>query len=278
MKFGINLPQIGRKAGPEAIRHAAEQAEALGFDDIWVNDHLAVPASAPYPPSKSFYEPIVTLTWAAAATRRVGLGTSVLVLPLRHPVHLAKELATLDLLSEGRLILGAGVGWLEGEFEALGVPMRERGARTDECIEILRLCWERDPIDYDGAKVPTKMAETRTLPQPGRRIPIWVGGITRPAIERAVRLGDGFHAIRLSPEELKPVVEDLRRRRGEDFAISMRLNVDPLLDDVGGIKAKLEGYAALGLDHMSFEPRQRDLDGWLRAVEATWELTSPYRA
>ena len=278
MQFGIHLPQIGRKAGPEAIRRAAQQAEALGYDDVWVNDHLVVPADAPYPPNPSFYEPVVTLTWAAAATRRVRLGTSVLVLPLRHPVHLAKELATLDLLSGGRLILGAGVGWLEGEFAALGVPAKERGARTDESIEILRRCWHDNPIDYRGHKVPTQMEMIRALPQPGRRIPIWIGGISRQAIARAVRLGDGWHAIRLTPEELGPIVEDLRRRRPESaFAISLRLNLDPLLDGVDEVKSKLEGYAALGLDHMSFEPRQRGLDEWLKAVECSWRLLEPYR-
>lgn len=279
MQFGIHLPQIGRKAGPEAIRRAAEQAEALGYDDIWVNDHLAVPADAPYPPSPSFYEPVITLTWAAAATTRVRLGTSVLVLPLRHPVHLAKELATLDLLSGGRLILGAGVGWLEAEFDALGVPANERGVRTDESIEILRRCWRDDSIDYAGRNVPTRMQKIRTLPQPGRAIPIWIGGISTHAIERAARIGDGWHAIRLSPEELGPIVEDLRRRRPEPgFAISLRLNLDPLLDDADEIKAKLEAYAALGLDHMSFEPRQRAIDDWLKAVEALWSIAEPYRA
>ena len=94
MKFGIHVPQIGRKAGPEAVSRGARQAEDLGFDSIWVNDHLAIPHDAPYPPSASFYEPLITLTWAAAATSQVQLGTSVLVLPLRIPVHLAKELAT----------------------------------------------------------------------------------------------------------------------------------------------------------------------------------------
>lgn len=278
MRFGMHLPQIGRKAGPAAIRRAAEQAEALGFSDVWANDHLAVPAEAPYPPSKSFYEPVVTLTWAAAATRRVGLGTSVLVLPLRHPVHLAKELATLDLLSEGRLILGAGAGWLEGEFQALGVPKANRGARTDECIEILRLCWERDPIDYDGRHVATRMRDIRTLPQPGRRVPIWVGGVSAAAVRRAIRLGDGWHGVRLTPDELAPIVKELRRARPDGFTLSHRLNWDPLLDDVEGIRRALEAYAALGLDHMSFEPRQRDLDGWLKAVEAMWRLVETYGA
>src|ERR1700730_15748563 len=120
MRVGIHLPQIGRKAGPEAIRRAAIQAEELGFADVWTSEHIIIPKGAPYPPSALFYDPILTLTWAAAFTKRVRLGTSVLVLPMRHPLPLAKELATLQNLSEGRLILGAGVGWMAAEFAALG--------------------------------------------------------------------------------------------------------------------------------------------------------------
>ena len=115
MRLGIHLPQIGRKAGPQAIRRAAEQAEQLGFADVWTSEHIILPDGAPYPPSPLFYDPVLALTWAAAYTSRVGLGTSVLILPMRHPLPLAKELATLQNLSGGRLILGAGVGWLEAE-------------------------------------------------------------------------------------------------------------------------------------------------------------------
>ena len=137
MRVGIHLPHIGRKAGPQAIRRAAVQAEELGFADAWTSEHIIVPKDAPYPPSAIFYDPVLTLTWAAACTNRIGLGTSVLVLPMRHPLPLAKELATLQNLSEGRLILGAGVGWLEAEFAALGVPFARarpahgRGHRDD---------------------------------------------------------------------------------------------------------------------------------------------------
>src|SRR3981189_1038962 len=134
MRVGIHLPHIGRKAGPEAIRRAAIQAEELGFADVWTSEHIIIPKGAPYPPSAVFWDPVLTLTWAAACTQRVGLGTSVLVLPMRHPLPLAKELATLQNLSSGRLILGAGVGWLEAEFAALGVPFRERGRRMGEGI------------------------------------------------------------------------------------------------------------------------------------------------
>ena len=113
MRFGIHLPQGGRAAGGESIRRAARQAEDLGFAEVWVSDHLAVPASASYPPA-FLYEPVVSLTWAAAATERIGLGTTVLVLPYRHPLHLSKELASLDLFSWGRLVLGVSAVLLEG--------------------------------------------------------------------------------------------------------------------------------------------------------------------
>ena len=278
MKFGIHLPQSGRKAGPDSIQRAARQAEELGWDDVWVNDHLAVPEGAPYPPSAVFYEPIVTLTWAAAATRRVGLGTSVLVLPLRHPVHLAKEVATLDLLSEGRVILGAGIGWLREEFIALGADPTTRGRRTDESIELLRKCWGERTVDHDGRHVPTTMAAMRTLPQPAREVPIWIGGTSEAAVERAIRIGDGWHAVRLSPEEMAPFVTRLRQARPEpEFTISLRHMWDALEDDREDLRRLVEAQAELGVQHMSFEPRQRGIDDWLRAVEAMWRLVEPLR-
>lgn len=278
MEFGIHLPQSGRKAGPDAIRRAARQADELGWDDVWVNDHLAVPEGAPYPPSAVFFEPIVTLTWAAAATQRVRLGTSVLVLPLRHPVHLAKEVATLDLLSEGRVILGAGVGWLREEFEALGVPPAERGRRSDESIELLRRCWREPAIDHDGRWVAATMRRIRTLPQPTRDIPIWIGGTSEPAVARAIRAGDGWHAVRLSPEEMAPLVARIRASRPEPaFTISLRMMWDALEDDNDDIRRQIEAQAALGVQHMAFEPRQRGIEDWLRAVEAMWRLVEPLR-
>ena len=276
MKLGIHIPQIGRKAGPEAVRRGARQAEDLGYDNIWVNDHLAIPHDAPYPPSKSFYEPLITLTWAAAATSRVELGTSVLVLPLRIPAHLAKELATLDLLSDGRLILGAGVGWMEAEFDAMGVPFHDRGARTDDIINILRACWGEDPISYRPTTVTAALDRIRALPQPERKIPIWVGGNSKPALRRAKALGDGWHGTRVPMDQIDPIVEDLRAARGKDFVVSMRLFWDPLEDDQNALKEMADGYATSGVDALILEPRQRALDNWLLAVETLWNLLQPW--
>ncbi|HXC14860.1 MAG TPA: TIGR03619 family F420-dependent LLM class oxidoreductase [Stellaceae bacterium] len=265
MRVGIHLPQIGRKAGPEAIRRAAVQAEELGFADVWTSEHIIVPSRAPYPPSPVFYDPVLTLTWAAACTQRVGLGTSVLVLPMRHPLPLAKELATLQNLSEGRLILGAGVGWLEAEFAALGVPFRERGRRMDEGIAMMRAVWSEDPVSFSARHIPAVIDDMRSLPQPVKPIPIWIGGSSQPALERALRL-DGWHGSRVSPEAAAPIVERLRAARPEpEFAISVRYGWDGT--DDGALAARLAGYRASGVGHVLVEPAERALDDWLAAVE-----------
>src|SRR3954464_4836175 len=131
VQLGIHLPHAGSQASPELIRRHAQRAEDMGLSDVWVSEHIIVPR-AQFPRSPLFYDPVLTLTWVAAVTKRVRLGTSVLVLPMRHPLPLAKELATLQNLADARLTLGAGVGWLESEFAALGVPFAERGRRLDE--------------------------------------------------------------------------------------------------------------------------------------------------
>src|SRR5246127_3073091 len=172
MQVGIHLPHIGRKAGPDSIRRAAVQAEELGFADVWVSEHIMIPKDTNYPPSPNFWDPVLTLTWAAAYTKRVKLGTSVLVLPMRHPLPLAKELATLQNLSQGRLILGGGVGWLEAEFAALGVPFHERRRGLDQGIALLRAGWAPDPISFEAKYISSEIREMTMLPQPLSPIPM----------------------------------------------------------------------------------------------------------
>lgn len=265
MRLGIHLPHIGQKAGPEAIRRAAIQAEELGFADVWVSEHIILPKDRMYPPSAIFWDPLLTLTWAAASTSRVGLGTSVLVLPMRHPLPLAKELATLQNLSGGRLILGAGVGWLEDEFAALGVPFRERGRRMDEGIAMMRAVWSEDPISFAAKTIPAVIDDMRMLPQPEKPIPIWIGGTSEPALKRALRL-DGWHGSRASPEQAAPLVQRLRAARPEpEFAISLRSGWNGR--DAGELRARLQGYEAVGVGHVLVEPAERELADWLAAVE-----------
>jgi probable F420-dependent oxidoreductase len=266
MQVGVHLPHIGRKAGPEAIRRAAIQAEELGFSDVWSSEHIIIPQGAPYPPSAIFYDPVLTLTWAAAFTKRVGLGTSVLVLPMRHPLPLAKELATLQNLSDGRLILGAGVGWLEAEFAALGVPFRERGRRMDEGIAMMRAVWSQDPVSFPARHIPAVIEEMRMLPQPMKPIPIWIGGSSEPALARATRLADGWHGSRLSPDAAAPIVRRLREQRPEpQFTISLRYGWDG--KDDGALRSRIEEYRAVEVEHILVEPAERALEDWLRAVE-----------
>ncbi|HYZ39370.1 MAG TPA: TIGR03619 family F420-dependent LLM class oxidoreductase [Stellaceae bacterium] len=277
MRIGIHLPHIGRKAGPEAIRRAAIQADELGFADVWASEHIIIPQGAPYPPSAIFYDPVLTLTWAAAFTKNRGLDTSVLVLPMRHPLPLAKELATLQNLSEGRVILGAGVGWMAAEFAALGVPFRERGRRMDEGIAMMRAVWREDPVSFAARHIPAVIEQMRMLPQPVKPIPIWIGGSSEAALARAIRIGDGWHGSRLSPEQATPIARRLREQRPEpEFTISLRYGWDG--KDDGALTTRLAAYGEAGIEHILVEPAERTLDDWLRTVERIARAAEPVRA
>ncbi len=265
MELGVHLPHIGRKASPENIRACAIQAEQLGFHDVWVSEHIIVPKSGSYPPSPNFWDPILTLTWAAACTERVRLGTSVLVLPLRHPLPLAKELATLQNLSKGRLILGGGVGWLEAEFDALGVPFKERGRRMDEGIAMMKAVWTQDPVTFTSKYIPSIIEDMRTQPQPVKPIPIWIGGSSDAAIARALRL-DGWHGSRVRPEAAGDVVKRFRDvRPGNDFTISIRININET--NVDDTRSALAAYKAAGIQHVMAAPDDRDIGVYMKTVE-----------
>jgi probable F420-dependent oxidoreductase len=270
MRLGIHLPHIGQKAGPEGIRDAAVQAEALGFADVWVSEHIIVPQDRAYPPSAIFWDPVLTLTWAAAYTSRVGLGTSVLVLPMRHPLPLAKELATLQNLSGGRLILGAGVGWLEAEFDALGVPYRERGRRMDEGIAMMRAVWTDDPVSFPTRHIPAEIKDMRMQPQPDKPIPIWIGGTADAQLKRAARL-DGWHGSRMPPEDVAPIVRRLRAERPEpEYAISMRIRWNGRDEDE--LRTRLAAYEAIGVQHIMVEPEDRETEDWDRLLEGVGRI------
>jgi probable F420-dependent oxidoreductase len=273
MTAGIHLPQAGPAASGESMRRSAVLAEELGFADVWVSDHLVVPTGVPYPPSAYVFEPFTALTWVAASTNRVGLGTTVLVLPMRNPLVVAKSVASIDQLSGGRFILGTAAGWLEAEFDALGVPFDERGPRTDEAIEILRRCWTDDHITAEFPVHGARFASIRCKPQPARSVPLWIGGHADVALERAMRVGDGWHGAFLTPEQTARRVAVLRERRPEpSFAISMRTRWDPLEDDRDLILAEIDHYRSVGVTHLVPEPRQRTMDAYLRSIEATAEL------
>ena len=274
MRFGIALPQYG-PATAEGLTTSARQAEELGFDDVWVADHIAVPVGAPYPPS-FLLESMATLSFAAAVTTRIGLGTSVLVLPLRQPVVIAKQLATLDVLSGGRLTLGVGAGWLVEEFDACNVPYRQRGDLLDEAIGVLRACWASAPASFSGPTV--SFTDMKVQPLPGRPIPLWVGGVSERALRRAVEHGDGWTGAFHTVDDIATVVKRLRAERPEpEFVLSTRLDTDGLSGDLDALRRELDNLAAIGITHVLSAPRQRRLDGWLASVEALWAVFSDYR-
>ena len=272
MQVGIHLPHAGEQATPELIRRAAMRAEALGLSDVWVSEHIIVPRAS-FPRSPLFYDPILSLTWAAAVTRRVRLGTSVLVLPMRHPLPLAKELATLQNFSEGRLILGAGVGWLAAEFAALGVPFHERGRRMDEGIAMMRAVWTEDPVTFRSRTIPAEITEMSMTPLPTHRIPIWFGARSEAALERTVKIGDGWHGSQLSPAAAAPVIARLRRDRpGPEFTISMRTHWDGR--DEGELRARFAAYGEAGVQHIMVHPVDRNVDDWDAVIEGTGRVAA----
>jgi probable F420-dependent oxidoreductase len=272
MDVGIHLPHAGEQARPELIRRYALRAEELGLSDVWVSEHIIVPRKQ-FPRSPLFYDPILTLTWVAAVTERVRLGTSVLVLPMRHPLPLAKELATLHNLSGGRLILGAGVGWLEPEFAALGAPFHERGRRMDEGIAMMRAVWTQDPVTFKAKYIPAEITDMTMTPLPISHIPIWIGGSSEAALKRTVRIADGWHGSRETPEQAAPIVKRLRAERPDGgFTISMRTHWNGR--DQGELRDRVARYAAVGVQHVMVAPENREVDDWDSVIEGVGRLQS----
>ena len=270
MKYGIHLPHAGEQATPGLIRRHAERAEDLGLEDVWVSEHIIVPRDK-FPRSPLFFDPVLSLTWAAAVTKRVKLGTTVLVLPMRHPLPLAKELATLHNFSEGRLILGAGSGWLMEEFAALGVPFEERGRRLDEGIAMMRAVWSQDPATFKSRYIPAVIEGMTMTPMPVSPIPLWFGGRAEPALKRTIRIGDGWHGSGLTADQAAPIVQRLRAARpGADFTISMRVQWDGT--DRGVLRALVDGYAAIGVQHLLVAPQDRNVDDWEKVTEGVGAL------
>jgi probable F420-dependent oxidoreductase len=209
------------------------------------------------------------LAWAASAAPNVGLGTSVLVLPQHNPLWLANALASLDALSNGRVIVGAGVGWSEAEFDALGYNFANRGRRTDEIIELLRTCWRDDPATFVGHYY--AFSDIRVLPKPAHEIPIWIGGSGERAYKRAIAHGDGYQLIGVTPEEARAPIARLHSER-PGLPISLRTGWDPLGMDPDRIRRELDEYADAGIEHVVSAPWRTTLDEWLRAMELLAEI------
>ena len=225
MQFAVVLPSFGPPARDPAVqsrlRDVAEAADELGYHVVFTAEHLIYPQEirTPYPYGGRFpyavTDPVLdvptTLAWVAAVTRHVRLGASVMVLPYHEPIALAKALATVDVLSGGRLMVGVASGWLREEFDLLGVPFRERGARTDEYLAVLRALWTEERVTYRGRFV--RLEDAAFFPKPVQKPhpPIWIGGSSAAALRRVGRVGDGWLAVPRAPAELASDVATIRR-------------------------------------------------------------------
>ena len=224
MKFGVSLQNRGPGASPENLAMIARRAEELGFDSAFVGDHVVIPESfiSEYPYSATgeftgaasgeWLDQLITLTYVAALTERIRLGSGVLILPHRNPVVTAKMLATMDVLSKGRLIVGVGVGWLREEFEALGLPpFEERGAVGNEYLRAFKELWTQENPSFEGKYCSFSGIKFEPKPVQKPHPPIWVGGESGPALRRAAALGDAWHPIGSNPKFPLITVEQMRR-------------------------------------------------------------------
>jgi probable F420-dependent oxidoreductase len=263
VRIGVSLPNVGLDHDKEMLLSVAEAAERLGFDSVFAAHHVALPyeRASEYPykrsgteiamsPGMQWLDPLIALSVAAGVTDRIGLGTSVLVLPYRNPVNLAAEAAALDVLRGGRFILGIGAGWMREEFETLGLNPAERGARTDEYIEVLRTLWTQDPASFEGRFVSFDGTALATRPRTEGGPPIWVGGNNDAGLRRALRHGDGWHGFEVYPEEM-PNLNDRLERLGSEIG-----------RDPGELVLSVaRGLIPPGREEESFVPDRRMLGG-----------------
>ncbi len=211
MRFGVWIPNCRHLASPDIIRTTAVRAETLGYDSVWVSDHVVVPRANVKNFGEAIFDPLITLGVAAGATRRVLLGTTVLIVPYRNPVVTAKMVSTLDALSGGRVVLGIGAGWVAAESAMLGLPFAERGAMTDEYLRAMRELWTSPSPSFAGKY--TQFDDLVFEPKPIQKPhpPIWVGGHSKAALRRAVEVGAAWHPINRPPDELRAGRAELAR-------------------------------------------------------------------
>ncbi len=297
MQYGVILPNVGPMVRIDVLTQIAGKVEALGYRGIFLSDHVAIPVElrSAYPyrsdgrfplgPDDLILEPITTLSYLAAVTESVHLGFSVLVLPYRHPVLNAKMLATLDVISGGRLIVGAGVGWMAEEFAALDADFDVRGRVTDDHIRVMRALWTGDNRSIEGTNSDAAGVVISPPPVQKPHPPIWTGGISAPALRRAANLGDGWHGVRQSPADVARVmsgISQLRSRSGltmEGYEISLRAGLDitdapfggdgrtPLRGSPDQVSADLSDYADAGLTYLVLEPRAESPEQFLQQLE-----------
>jgi len=282
MDYGLILPSLGDEASREGIDAAGEIAERLGFRDVWVTDHLLVDASAAEEYGRIF-EAVTTLAYLAGRTTRVGLGASVIVVPMRNAVVLAKELATIDNLSGGRLIVGVGVGWSRVEFANVGVGDRfeVRGAYTEETVRLWRHLWSGSDWPFHGRFHAFDDFVFQPLPEQGGALPIWVGGRHEAALQRAGRIADTYHSSATSPAGFEPRIPIIREAAeaaerpmpGLSARVRVRLGAAAPVDGYAmqgspdDIAAEIRAFAAVGVGHLAISFGELAPEGLTRAAE-----------
>lgn len=274
MKFGVMFANVGPMAFPEGAVALAQAAEAGGFESLWTVEHALVPegyeSAYPYsdtgrmpgPDDSDIPDPLIWLAYVAARTTTIRLATGILILPQRNPIIVAKEIATLDRLSGGRVEIGVGVGWLEEEFDAIGVPFRERGKITDDHIATLRALWSDGPTTVHSAYSNFGPAYSRPRPTQ-ERIPIVIGGHTKAAARRAGRLGDGFFPGRASREDLTELIGIVRASAEEHGRDPDAIEITAIGERVFGADAldEVEALADLGVSRIIVWPLAFDPEG-----------------
>jgi probable F420-dependent oxidoreductase len=288
MRFGVNLLNFGPGVTPDSLAGWTQVAETLGYHFVMISDHVAMTPDvvARYP--APFYDPFVILGWLARLTRRVELGTTVVILPYRHPLHTARLGANIDRLSDGRFIFGVGVGWARQEFEALGLPFERRGAMSSDYLSAIKTAWTSDPASYSGPFVSFRDVHTGPRPLRSPHPPIWVGGASDAAMRRAVRFGDAWHPIRIRIPWLRdtglPRLREIAEKEGRAVPAlcpRIRLRVtEGKLDDgerIAGegsleqIRADLETLARLGARYVLFDTYADDAEA-TRHHETGWRM------
>jgi probable F420-dependent oxidoreductase len=232
MKFGFVLPNYGDKIGAQDLVQIARVCEEVGFDSVWATDHIVMPKEQREPYGQ-LLEPFVTLSYVAASTERVKLGTSSIVLPQRNPILVAKQAAALDVFSGGRVILGMGIGWAEKEFGYMGADFRRRASIMEEDVSLMRSLWSDETVNFKGKYF--KLDDAVFLPKPVQgKIPIWIAGNSEGALRRAIRIGDGWHPVGLELERFRAGAEAIAKS-GRKLTLSLRVTVD--------VRKKREGLA-----------------------------------
>lgn len=294
MRFGFHAINLGPIATPTSIRQVLAACEQHKIDSIWTGDHVInapkIDSTYPYsptgkfplPPEETILEPLTFMGYAVAQTQTVQIGVSVLIVPYRNPVVTARAITTLDYLSEGRIIVGVGSGWMKEEFDALGVPFADRGAQTDEFIRVFKEIWTNPTPQFSGAYVQFSGITAYPLPVQKPHPPIWVGGNSKRAMRRALELGEGWQPGWSKPDQFAQEMQDFQRiaeRVGRDpktVEISLLRPMQiidradahrPLIGTPEQIAEDIRAYQRLGVSHLVFAFRTSTLTETLETIE-----------